>query len=126
MKSVHTEHAPNPRGHYSQAIVHGDTIYVSGQLAVDPATGEKVLDSPGGQARQALANVAAVLAGAGASLKDVVKVTVYVSDIALWGEVNDVYAEVFGDHRPARAIVPTGAFHSGFVVEIEAVAAVPA
>jgi 2-iminobutanoate/2-iminopropanoate deaminase len=125
MKTVHTDHAPSPRGHYSQGIIHGNTIYVSGQLAIDPTTGEKVLDSPGAQARRALANVEAVLAAAGAGLSDVVKVTVYVSDIALWGEVNEVYSEVFGDHRPARAIVPAGAFHSGFVVEIEAVAAVP-
>jgi 2-iminobutanoate/2-iminopropanoate deaminase len=71
-----------------------------------------------------LENVAAILAAGGADLGDVLKVTVYVSDIGLWGRVNQVYAEVFGEHRPARVVVPTRDLHHGFQIEIEAIAAV--
>ena len=124
MKAVFTEKAPNPAGHYAQGMVHGGFAFVSGQLAMDPVTGEKRLDSIEEQTRQALANVAAVLEAAGSSIDRVVKTTVYVSDIELWGRVNAVYAEFFGDHRPARAVVPTRELHYGFQVEIEAVGAV--
>ena len=125
MIEVSTPNAPPPAGHYAQAIVHGGLVYVSGQLPVDPATGEKRLGPIEEQATQALRNVAAILEAAGSGLGHVLKTTVYVSDIALWGRVNAVYAAFFGDHRPARAVVPTRELHYGFQVEIEAVAAVP-
>jgi 2-iminobutanoate/2-iminopropanoate deaminase len=124
MIEVSTPNAPQPAGHYAQAIVHDGLVYVSGQLPVDPATGEKRLGSIEEQATQALRNVAAILEAAGSGLDHVLKTTVYVSDIALWGRVNAVYAAVFGDHRPARAVVPTRELHYGFQVEIEAVAAI--
>lgn len=76
------------------------------------------------QTRQALENVAAIVAAGGGGLEDVLKVTVYVSDIDLWGRVNEVYSAFFGEHRPARAVVPTRDLHHGFQIEIEAVAAV--
>jgi len=122
MKFVFTEKAPAPAGHYSQAVVHNGLVYVSGQLPVVPGGGPR----PAGieaQAQQALANLAAVLKGAGSALDRVLKVTVYVSDISLWDQFNAVYAGVFGDHRPARAVVPTRDLHFGFLVEIDAVAA---
>jgi len=125
MIEVSTTNAPAPAGHYAQAIVHDGLVYVSGQLPVDPATGEKRLGSIEEQARQALENVAAILEAAGSGPDHVLKTTVYVSDIALWGRVNAVYAAFFGGHRPARAVVPTRELHYGFQVEIEAVAAVP-
>lgn len=125
MHHIETEAAPRPAGHYSQAVVHNGTVYVSGQLPIDPRTGERRLDSIEAQARQALANVSAVLDAAGARLADVLKVTVYISDIGLWDRVNRVYAEFFGDHRPARCVVPTRELHFGFQIEIEAVAALP-
>lgn len=124
MRIVETTRAPRPAGHYAQAVVHGGLVYVSGQLAVDPETGEKRLGSIEEQTKQALSNIAAILQAAGSSLGLVLKTTIYVSDISLWGRVNDVYAEIFGAHRPARAVVPTKELHYGFLVEIEAVAAV--
>lgn len=124
MKSVKTDKAPVPGGHYSQAIVHNGLVYVSGQLAVDPETGEKQTGSIEEQTRLVLQNLSAILEASGSSLNQVLKVTVYISDISLWGKVNEVYAEIFGDHRPARAIVPTRDLHFGFKIEVDAVAAV--
>ncbi|MFH1942526.1 MAG: Rid family detoxifying hydrolase [bacterium] len=121
MKIVSTQEAPKPGGHYSQGIVHNGLVYVSGQLPIRPETGEKVIGSIEDQTEQVLKNVAAVLNAAGSGLDRVIKTTVYVSDIRLWDEVNAVYARFFGDHRPARAVVPTQALHHGFQVEIEAV-----
>ena len=124
MKSVKTDKAPIPGGHYSQAIVHNGLVYVSGQLPVDPKTGEKVTGAIEEQTRLVLQNLSAILEASGSSLSQVLKVTVYISDISLWGQVNEVYADVFGDHRPARAIVPTRDLHFGFKIEVDAVAAV--
>lgn len=124
MKTISTSSAPAPAGHYSQAVVHGGLVFVSGQLPIDPLTGEKRIDSIEEQTRQALKNVAAILTAANSSLDNVLKVTVYVSDIDLWGRVNEVYAEFFGKHRPARAVVPTRELHHGFQIEIEAIASV--
>jgi len=119
---ISTPNAPRPAGHYSQAIVHGDTVYVSGQLAIDPQTGEKRLGSIEEQTEQALKNVAEILKAANSDLSQVLKTTVYISDIALWERVNAVYARFFGEHRPARAVVPTRDLHYGFQIEIEAIA----
>lgn len=124
MEPIFTREAPQPGGHYSQAIVHHGTVYVSGQLPIDPKTGEKKLGSIQEQTEQVLQNLGAILQAAGSGLDQVLKVTVYVSDISLWSDVNRVYARFFGDHRPARAIVPTGELHHGFQIEVEAVAAV--
>jgi len=124
MKIIETPKAPLPAGHYSQGIVHDGLVFVSGQLPIDPATGEKVLGSVEEETDRVLKNVAAVLEAAGSGLHRVIKTTVYVSDIALWDRVNQVYARHFGDHRPARAVVPTKALHFGFHVEIEAVGVV--
>jgi len=125
MNAISTKHAPPPAGHYEQARVHDGVVYVSGQLPIGPTDGEHKLDTIEDQAQQSLENVAAVLRAAGTDLDHVLKTTVYVSDISLWDRVNDVYASFFGDHRPARAVVPTRELHHGFQVEIEAVAALP-
>ena len=122
MEMISTPDAPTPAGHYSQAVVHGDLVFVSGQLAVDAATGRKIAGTVEEQTRIALENVAAILRAAGSDITRVLKTTVYISDIELWGRVNEVYAEFFGDHRPARAVVPTRDLHFGFKVEIAAVA----
>ena len=124
MKSTYTENAPAPGGHYSQAIVHNGLVYVSGQLPIDPKTGEKQTGSIEEQTRLVLQNLSAILDASGSSLKKVLKVTVYISDISLWGKVNEVYAEIFGNHRPARAIVPTKDLHFGFKLEVDAIAAI--
>ena len=124
MRSVETPNAPRPGGHYSQAVVHGDTVYVAGQLPIDPDDPKAPPGDAGRQARQALKNVARILEAAGSGLDHVLQMTVYVSDVSHWGEVNKVYAEVMGEHRPARAVVPVGELHFGYLVEIQAIAAV--
>jgi 2-iminobutanoate/2-iminopropanoate deaminase len=124
MRRVETPHAPAPAGHYSQAVVHGDTVYVAGQLPIDPEDPGAVPGDAAQQARQALTNVARILEAAGSGLDRVLQMTVYVSDVSHWGEVNRVYAEVLGEHRPARAVVPVGELHHGYLVEIQAIAAV--
>jgi 2-iminobutanoate/2-iminopropanoate deaminase len=123
MEKILTPNAPQPAGHYSQGIVHQGLVYVAGQVAIDPATGEKKLSSIEEQTEQTLKNVAAILEAAGSDLHHVLKTTVYITDINLWGQVNEAYAKVFGDHRPARAIIPVRDLHYGFLIEIEAIAA---
>ena len=122
MKVVITENAPKPAGHYSQAIVHNNIVYVSGQLPIDPKTGEKRIGSIEEQTEQALKNLSEILKAAGGNLNQVIKTTVYISDIELWDRVNAIYARFFGEHRPARAVVPTRNLHFGFQIEIEAIA----
>jgi len=122
IKSVLTPNAPAPGGHYSQAVVHNGLVYVSGQLPIDPKTGEKKLGSIEEQTEQTLNNVRAILQAAGGDLNRVLKMTIYISEISLWGKVNEVYARVMGDHRPARAVVPVKDLHHGFQIEIEAIA----
>ena len=123
IQSVLTPNAPKPGGHYSQAIIHNGLIYVAGQLPIDSATGEKKLGSIEEQTEQVLSNLRAILEAAGSSLNRVLKTTVYVSDIELWSKVNEIYARTFGEHRPARALVPVKELHYGFKIEIEAIAA---
>ena len=123
IRSVSTPDAPAAGGHYSQAVVHGGLVYVSGQLPIDPATGERRVGTIEEQTEQVLRNVEAILNAAGSGLERVLKMTVYVSDIEHWSKVNEVYARVLGAHRPARAVVPVGELHYGFQIEVEAVAA---
>ena len=123
MKFIHTEDAPQPAGHYSQAVVYGGVVYVAGMLGYDPADPDAPAGGPAEQARQALRNVEAVLEEAGSALDRVIRMTIYVSDVEHWGPVNEVFAEVMGDHRPARAIVPVQRFRDPFVLEIVTTAA---
>ena len=112
-------------GHYSPAVVSRGMLYISGQLPMDHRTGEIV---PGGITEQtwsALQNMEQVLKAAGVTKGSVVMCRVYVPDVKLWDEVNRVYAEFFGDHRPARVVVPTTELHHGALVEIEAMAEMP-
>ncbi len=122
MDFILTPDAPQPAGHYSQAVVHNGLVFVAGQLAIEPHTGERKTGSIEEQTEQALKNVAAILQAAGSDLTKVLKTTVYISDIELWGQVNAVYAQFFGEHRPARAVIPVGNLHYGFLIEIEAIA----
>ena len=123
LKSVVTVNAPAPAGHYSQAIVHDGIVYVSGQLGIHPADRERKAGSIGEQTEQALQNIREILRAAGSDLDRVLKMTVYVSDMSLWGTVNTVFSRIMGDHRPARAVVPTKELNYGFHVEIDAIAA---
>ena len=123
MRSVSTPNAPAARGHYSQAVVHAGLVYVAGQLPIDPADPARRLESFDAQARQVLANVAAILEAAGSSIDRVLKATVYVADLAHWPQFNAIYAEVLGEHRPARTVVPVAGLHYGYLVEMDVIAA---
>jgi 2-iminobutanoate/2-iminopropanoate deaminase len=116
---------PPPKGHYSPGIVANGFVFVSGQLPMDPATGQVVSGGIERQTDRALRNVELVLAAAGSALDQVVQMTIYISDGDLWGPVNAVYAAVMGSHRPARAIVPVSPLHYGALIEIQAVALAP-
>jgi 2-iminobutanoate/2-iminopropanoate deaminase len=121
--TIQTERAPTPAGHYSQAVVYNGLVFVAGQLAIDPQTGERKLGSIEEQTEQTLKNVSAILKAAGSDMNLVLKMTVFVADINLWERVNAVYARVMGEHRPARAVIPTRDLHHGFLIEIDAIAA---
>ena len=124
MNFVSTDRAAAAGGHYSQGVVHGGLVYVSGQLAIDPATGEKKPGTIEEQVELALTNVVAIVEAAGGRVDTILKTTAFLSDIELWPRLNETYARFFGDHRPARAVVPVGELPFGMTVEIEAVAAV--
>jgi len=120
---VQTPNAPLPAGHYSQAVVHNGVVYVAGLLPIDAATGEKCFGDIEAQTHLVLKNLATVLSAAESDLSLVLKTTVYVSDVGLWGNVNAVYSAVFGTHRPARTVVPVKELHYGFLIELDAIAA---
>ena len=122
MKSVQPENFPKPAGHYSPGIEHHGIIYVSGQLPLDLETRKPFAGDIETQTELALRNVEAVLHAAGSDLSRVMQFTIYVSDIELWDAVNKKYAEVMGDHRPARAIVPVKDLHFDTKIEIQAIA----
>lgn len=124
-RAVTTVNAPAAIGPYSQAVAaKGLSINVSGQLPIDPATGEFAGDDIASQTRQSLTNVKNILAEAGASMADVVETTVLLTDIAEFGAMNEVYAEFFSEPFPARAAFQVVALPKGAKVEIKAVARV--
>lgn len=124
MKKINTENAPKAGGHYSQATVHNGLVFISGQLAVNPVNGEVIKDSIEAETKQVLSNVIAIAEASGSSKDEILKMTIYISDGELWGQVNAVYADIFGDHKPARAIVPVKTLHYGCKIEAAAIAAV--
>lgn len=124
VSTVATQNVCHPMGHYSQATVHRGIVYVSGQLALRP-DGSHMEDRPlEEQVRQALSNVLAIVQAAGGSAGSILKVTLYLVNVENWPVVNNIYKEFFGDHRPARSVVPVPALHYGYLIEIDAIAAV--
>lgn len=121
---ISTSGAAKPGGHYSQAVAFKDLIFVSGQLPITPE-GEKITGDISAQAHQVFLNVQAILQAAGSGFSSVLKSTIYISDIAMWSEVNEIYSTYFQDHRPARAVVPTRDLHHGFLIEMEVIAIKP-
>lgn len=119
---IYPDELPRPKGHYSPAVVHGGTVYVSGQLPFN-RNGDIELGTVEEQTALCLHNMETILRASGSDLQHVLKVTVYLSDVDQWPVINAVYARVFGDHRPARAVVPVGPLHYGAAVEIECIAA---
>mgnify|MGYP002779051383 CR=1 FL=1 len=124
MKKIKLPNAPEPKGHYSPAVVRNGLIFVSGQLPMNLETLEIENGSIEAQAELALLNVERILHAAGSDLQNVLQMTIYISDIELWGEVNEVYARILGEHKPARAIVPVKNLHFDTKIEIQAIAAV--
>ena len=113
MELIYPENMPKPKGHYSPALVHKGIIYVSGQLPVSPDKTSHEIGSIEEQLEQVVKN-----------LSNILRVTIYVSDVELWGRVNAAYSKLFGNHRPARTIVPTRDLHYGYQIELDAIAAV--
>lgn len=121
-QSIHTPNAPAAIGPYSQAVQAGNLVFVSGQLPIDPATGEFAGATIGEQTRQSLTNIRSILEAAGYTMNDVVKTTVLLADIGDFAPMNRVYAEFFTDNKPARAAFAVRDIPKGALVEIEAVA----
>lgn len=125
LRPVHSEAAPDAIGPYSQAIVAGSLVYCSGQVALDPATMQLVGRTAAEQAERALDNLAAVLAAAGSGLDRVVRTTIYLTAMADFAAVNEVYGRRFGAHRPARATVAVRELPKAALVEIDCIACAP-
>lgn len=125
MKFIHTDEAPSAIGPYSQAVAVDGWLYTSGQIALDPISGEMVEGDFEAQAQQVLSNLRAVLKAAGCGFADVVKATVYVADMADFPRLNALYSQAMGAHRPARSTVQAAALPKGARVEIDLVARIP-
>ena len=121
---ISTENAPGAIGPYSQAVKTGNLVFCSGQIPIDPQTGEFVSDDVAEQTEQVLKNLSAVLEAAGASLNSVVKTTVFLADMNDFAAMNDVYARFFSENKPARATVQAARLPRDARVEIECIAAV--
>ncbi len=125
LKTIAVENAPKAIGPYAQGIVAGGFLFTAGQVHLDPATMKLVSGTIAEETNQVFDNLQAVLAGAGCTLADVVKTTVFLTDIGTFAEMNGAYAARFGDHRPARSTVQVGALPGNGRVEIELIARIP-
>ena len=123
IKKVETKYSVRDGGHYTPGIVYNGVLYISGQLSIDPETGKAPEGGVRAEAKQALKNLDNVLKEAGLTKEDVLQCRVYLPDVAYWGDLNVEYAAYFGDHKPARVVVPSNNLYQGCLVEIEAVAA---
>jgi reactive intermediate/imine deaminase len=119
--AIHTDAAPAAIGTYSQAIRHNDTVYVSGQIPLDPATGEVVSEEIGAQINQVFENLRNVAEAAGSDLAKALKVTVFLTDLSHFAKVNEVMAQYFSEPYPARAAVEVAGLPKGVQVEADAV-----
>ena len=124
MKEINHLGAPQTPAHYSAAVREGNTMYISGQLPLDPVTRKYCEGGIREQTLQALRNLEALVLQEGGDRTSVLRTTAYIADMKYWGEVNDVYREFFGEHRPARTIAAVPEIHFGFLVEIDGVAVI--
>ena len=124
MTYINHHGAPATPAHYSAAVREGNTLYISGQLPLDPVTRQYCEGGIREQALQALTNLETLIRQEGGDRNSVLRTTAYISDMKYWGEVNDVYREFFGAHKPARTIVAVPEIHFGFLVEIDGVAVI--
>ncbi len=125
LNTIHTDKAPKAVGPYSQAVTANGMVWLSGQIGLVPERGELAGEDLASQARQVMANLTAVLEAAGASLSDIVKVNIYLTDMNDFPELNALYAEWLGEHRPARATVAVAALPLGARIEMDVVARLP-
>lgn len=123
IKAVYTTEE-KPKGHYAPAIVHNGIIYVSGQLPIN-TDGEAMTGPIEDQTKLCLQNIQTILQAAGSNLHHILKVNVFIADIANWAKFNETFAMVMGDHRPARIVVPCNLLNRGCGVEIDCIAALP-
>jgi 2-iminobutanoate/2-iminopropanoate deaminase len=123
LRAVATRGAPEAIGPYAQAVACGGFLFLSGQVPIDPATGDLVRGTVQEEVARVLGNLSAVLRAAGSGLDRVVRTTVYLTDLADFGAMNEAYARYFGTHRPARSTVQVAALPKGARVEIDAIAA---
>jgi 2-iminobutanoate/2-iminopropanoate deaminase len=124
-QTVHTDQAPAAIGPYSQGIIANGVLYTAGQIALDPSSGQVVAGDVVAQTEQVFRNLAAILGAAGASWSNVAKTTVYLMDMGDFPRMNDVYARVMGDARPARSTVQVAGLPRGVLVEIDLIAVLP-
>jgi 2-iminobutanoate/2-iminopropanoate deaminase len=122
-ESVNTAKAPQAIGPYSQAVCWGELVFASGQLALDPGSGELQGETAAAQTERVMQNLAAVLEAAGSSLQSILKTTIFLTDLSEFASVNEAYGRALGKHRPARATVEVRGLPKGALVEIEAIAA---
>lgn len=121
-RATATKDAPSAVGPYSQAIVAGDLVFCSGQIPLDPATGQMVEGDIAVQTRRVLDSLAAVLSASGSDLEHVVRTSVFLADLADFNAMNEVYAARFGRHRPARSTIEAGKLPRGALIEIDCIA----
>lgn len=122
MEYIQTDNALKPAGHYSQAIKHAGLLYISGQLPIEPNSGEKVTGEINIQARRVFDNLGLILNQAGTDFNQVLKLVIYISSVELWNQVNDICGEYFVAHKPVRTIVPIRELHFGLSIEIDCIA----
>lgn len=122
MKTIHTNHAPKAVGPYSQGVLTHDTLYVSGQIPFDPLTNQLISQDIKEQTKQSLSNVLAIVNEAGMLKENIVRCTVYMTDLGDFTLMNEVYSEFFKDHKPARAAVEVRRLPKDVLIEIDAIA----
>lgn len=124
LQSIHTDQAPKAVGAYSQAVQHQNILYTSGQIGLNPQSGQMVGDDVASQAKQVVANLSAVIEAAGGTLNQVIKVTIFLENMADFPVVNQIYADWLGEHRPARSTVAVAALPLAAKVEMDCIVAI--
>lgn len=124
-KVVQATAAPKALGPYSQGIIAGDLLFISGQIPIEPATGEIIIGDIGTQTRRVMANIGAILRTQGLDFTDIIKTTIYLTDMANFDEINKAYGGYFPEDPPARSCVTVAGLPKGALVEIEAIALIP-
>jgi len=122
MDFVFTDKAPKPIGPYSQAVKYKDTLYMSGQIAINPFTGDLIQDDIQAETRQVLKNIHAILKAENLQKEQIIKCSIFIADMSKFSEINEVYSQYFGDHAPARETVEVSKLPAGANIEISVIA----